>query len=309
MILGKHKQYIVEWGSVSSSVVKASNILSKAIWKDSFKKRVNYSWDENKPYIEGEFDFSFDDVGLDVGSIYKITYTFYMVDNIAQYNRLFSNVNGDESANSSSDFINKRINIVSGIIGWSPSPDFLSNVMHEVDHIFEYSKGFKKNETLYNEILYGLNSDDEAKKTVARLMYFGFKSEQDAFVHQFYGSLVQNKYEGDFDTALHKISEYGNLLNAYVDFVHGRVPRNEIIKACNELGTSFEHVIRFSHYIKNKMMNKLFKAYNRYMINSAKGVTMESIHQKNGAKRMLFAEYQERYKNMEIKKEKYIEEL
>jgi len=49
MILGKHKQYIVEWGSVSSDVIKASSVLSKKIWKDSYEKLVYYSWDESKP--------------------------------------------------------------------------------------------------------------------------------------------------------------------------------------------------------------------------------------------------------------------
>ena len=302
----KHKQYIVEWGSVNDNVIRASKVLSKAIWKDSFDKRRYFSMGNNKPYLEGEFEFNFDDFGFGYGEIYKITYTIYIVRDIDEYNQLFMKASGDESSNSSSDFIEKKINIVSAMIGGYASPDFLSNIMHEVDHIFEYSKGFKKNESLYQRVLDGINSDNEAVRNVSILMYYGFKGEQDAFAHQFYGMLVQNDFEGDFQTAL-RISEYDNLMRAYLNVIHGDTPRSEIISACKELGTSFEHITRYFNYIKKKMEGKLFRVYTRYMANKTRNATFESMRQKNTVKHMLFLEHKKVYSDLEIKEEKYID--
>ena len=305
MELKRHKQYIVEWGSISSEVISASRRLSKMIWKHSFDKMTYYSWDEKKPYIEGEFEFDFSSVGFDIDIPFTVTYTIYITNTKEEYDNLFSNVNGDESANSSTDFENHRINIVSGMIGGYPSPDFLSNVMHEVDHVFEYMKGFKKNTTLYDRVINGINSDDTYVKTVATLMYYCFKHEQDAFVHGFYGALCQNKYDGDFKAALYGLSEYYNLSKIKLIVQH-EYNREEIKAACSKLGTSYEHVIRFATYIAKRMENKLFKAYMRYCIQKSK-ITAEGIIQKNKMNPFIFNEYKKIYKNLALKEEKYID--
>lgn len=303
----KHKQYIVEWGGVSSEVIKASSRLVKAIWNHSKESSVYYDYDGGVPYLQGEFEFDFSSVGLDVDIPFRITYTIYVVDNLKEYNALFADVNGDESANSSSDLETHRINIVSGLIGGYQSPDFFSNIMHEVDHIFEYLKGYKKNDTLYDKVINGINSNDEYVKGVSMLMYYCFKHEQDAFVHGFYGALVQNKYDGDFEHAIYNFSEYSNLINIKLTVLH-KFDRNEVKRACNELGTSFEHVSRFSAYIVNKMKNKLFKAYTRYCIQDKKRLIGEIIQQ-NKMKPFMFNEYQKRYKDLIIQKPKYIDKL
>lgn len=303
----RHKQYIVEWGSVSSDVVKVSAKLAKIIWERSFNQARYYSMAKDEPYVEGEFEFDFKTVGFDIDIPFTISYTIYIADNIDDYNGLFADVNGDESTNSSTDFENHRINIVSGMIGGHPSPDFISNVMHEVDHVFEYTKGFKKNDTLYDRVINGLNSNDKYIKSIATLMYFCFKHEQDAFVHEFYGALVQNKYEGDFEHAIRNFSEYANLFKTKMFIIHD-LNRENVKKACVELGTSFEHILRFSNYISKKMRNKLFNAYKRYSIMSKK-TTFEAIRQRNTAKQMLFNEYNKRYKDLVIKEEKYIDKL
>lgn len=299
----KHKQYIFEWGGVSSDVIKASSRLGIEIWKHSSNSKVYYSYNKQVPYIEGEFEFDFSTVGFDIDVPFTVTYTIYMTDNKKEYDMLFMDVNGDESTNSSTDMCNHRLNIVSGMIGGNPSPDYLSNVMHEVDHVFEYTKGFKKNATLYNNVITGINSNNEYVKAVATLMYYCFKHEQDAFVHQFYGALVQNNYNGDFENALYGYSEFMNLSNIKATVLH-KMDRNEVNNACAELGTSFEHVKRFSAYILNKMKNKLFKAYKRYCT-VKKNITAEGIIQKNRIKPFIFNGYKERYKNIEIKEEKY----
>lgn len=304
----KHKQYIFEWGGVNSEVIKAANILAKTIWKDSMNVGVYYSNTEQVPYVEGEFDFDFSSVGFEIDKPFKVTYTIYITDNIQEYNQLFSNVNGDESANSSTTFDEHRMNIVSGMIGGKPSPDYLSNVLHEVDHVFEYMKGYKKNQPLYTKVLEGINSDNEYVKAVAILMYYCFKHEQDAFVHQFYGALVQNQFNGSFEDAIYGYSEYSNLSNIKFNIFH-KMDRNGIKQACKELGTSFEHIQRYSAYISKKMKNKLFKAYNRYLTVKQNKLKIEGILQQNRIKPFIFNEFKKRYKNIIIKEEKYIETL
>ena len=56
----RHKQYILEWGSVSDTVEEISNKLPKKIWNDSKEKDVSLSGTYNIPFIEGEFDFKKD---------------------------------------------------------------------------------------------------------------------------------------------------------------------------------------------------------------------------------------------------------
>ena len=78
----RHKQYILEWGSVSDTVEEISNKLSKKIWNDSKEKDVSLSDTYKIPFIEGKFDFKMFD-----GYIATVSYTFFLVDNMQQYTR------------------------------------------------------------------------------------------------------------------------------------------------------------------------------------------------------------------------------
>lgn len=296
----RHKQYILEWGSVSDTVEEISNKLSKKIWNDSKEKNVSLSDTYNIPFIEGEFDFKMFD-----GYIATVSYTFFLVDNMQQYNSIFFNNGGDESSNSWSDYDEKRINIVSGIINGYVSPDFFENVMHEVDHIFEYSMGMKKNTKFYDFVKDNLSNYDENVRLVSILIYYGFKHEQDAFVHQFYGRLLQEKYRGTFNDALLTLSEYKNYYQ-YFDIVFRKKEKSIIEKACSSIGISYNALRRHSKRCLKKFENKLFKAYTKYVVNSCTKNPIASFESKNAASNLILSEYKKRYTNIVLKNESYL---
>ena len=77
----------------------------------------------------------------------KLTYVLYVSETTKEYNYIMQNIDAD--ANSESDYDNKSITIVSGYIDGYIASDFLSNICHEVNHLYEYDKGREKRVGLY----------------------------------------------------------------------------------------------------------------------------------------------------------------
>lgn len=77
----------------------------------------------------------------------KVTYILYISETTKEYNYIMQNIDAD--ANSESDYDNKSITIVSGYIDDYIAPDFLSNICHEVNHLYEYDNGRQKRVDLY----------------------------------------------------------------------------------------------------------------------------------------------------------------
>ena len=303
----KHNKYmLLEWGSVSDEVRDASYAIAHMIWNDSKEKEVYYSNDSHFPYIEGRFDADMEQFGFGIGKPLSISYTLYMLDSMAQYQLMFNDNNGDESSNSHTNFDEMRVGIVSAIIGGRISYDFVENIMHELDHVFEYSKGLKKNETLYNKVLNGLKSQNDDVKLVSALIYHCFPHEQDAFVHQFYGRLKQENYVGDYREARYRKSEYRNIFNEF-DTIFRRIPRERAEAACKEFGLSYEAIRRYSKFSLKKFDSKLFRAFTKYQINMATNKDpIGTFEHKTRANNMLFEEYAKRYDGLIIKEESYL---
>ena len=77
----------------------------------------------------------------------KLTYILYVSETTKEYNYIMQNIDAD--ANSESDYDNKSITIVSGYIDGYIASDFLSNICHEVNHLYEYDNGREKHVDLY----------------------------------------------------------------------------------------------------------------------------------------------------------------
>lgn len=100
--------------------------------------------------------------------------------------------------NCSADYQNKNIKLKLGYVNDKPSREFSSSIAHELKHIYEYDCGMTKNENFYNRVLSKLNSGEKWEKTIAWALYLSFKTEQDAFLSQFYEYLKTNRqYEHD----------------------------------------------------------------------------------------------------------------
>ena len=77
----------------------------------------------------------------------KLTYILYVSETTKEYNYIMQNIDAD--ANSESDYDSKSITIVSGYIDGYIASDFLSNICHEVNHLYEYDNGREKRVGLY----------------------------------------------------------------------------------------------------------------------------------------------------------------
>jgi len=304
----RHKQYIVEWGSVNDNVIAASKYVAKMIWDDSSEGRNRYfSQNVDHVYLEGEFKCDLTQFGFNLERPINITYTIYFTKTIGDYNSLFYNNGGDESSNSYSDFEENRINIVTGIIDGHISQEFFSNVMHEVEHIFEYSNGMQKNKNLYQSMRDGLKSDDDSVQWCSRLMYFCFKHERDAFVHEFYGKLLQNNFVGSFEEALNTFDEYLNAVSCR-DMVIRVLPKTDVIRACQMLSISFEHLKKYSGFAINKLKRKLFNAYIKYIRTRVKN-PIAAFETKMRNSSLVLSETKKIYNDLIIKEEKYIDRV
>lgn len=152
----KHKAYINEWKNVSDDVIRLTEILAGKIFKHSQSVPRKYSKVNRKVYLTGKFPCNIDECfpndnkfGFD---ILNVEYVLYMVDNVQEYNSLSSD--GDTVANSSfSDYDKRQLTIVSGIIGGYMSPDYIQDIMHEVNHLFEYGNGMEKKVSLYDKAI------------------------------------------------------------------------------------------------------------------------------------------------------------
>lgn len=80
----------------------------------------------------------------------KVNYILYVSETTKEYNYIMQNIDAD--ANSESDYDNKSITIVSGYIDDYIAPDFLSNICHEVNHLYEYDNGREKRVDLYDKV-------------------------------------------------------------------------------------------------------------------------------------------------------------
>lgn len=78
----------------------------------------------------------------------KLTYILYVSETTKEYNYIMQNIDAD--ANSESDYDSKSITIVSGYIDGYIASDFLSNICHEVNYLYEYDNGREKRVGLYS---------------------------------------------------------------------------------------------------------------------------------------------------------------
>lgn len=209
----------------------------------------------------------------------KVNYILYVSETTKEYNYIMQNIDAD--ANSESDYDNKSITIVSGYIDDYISPDFLSNICHEVNHLYEYDNGRKKRVDLYDKVRELIAMKNNDAYIVGNAFYYSFQHEIDAFVHQFYGFLKQEKPNHlDFEQLLN-YSEYMNALSAY-KFVYNKRNDKKVMNWINYLGYDRKSYFKRLKYGLKKLFTKIKNAYLRYKLENRQ-MTEGAIHrlQKN----------------------------
>lgn len=140
-------------------------------------------------FIENEFQIKIGGY-LRNGDTLTVHYIMYCLETQREYYILMLKLG--KNANSEADSETNTIKIVSAFIGDGVSEDFYETISHELEHLYQYGKGMKKREGLYDRAVAMANSKDDSSKYVGLGCYYSFKHEQDAFVHQFY-TFLQKK--------------------------------------------------------------------------------------------------------------------
>ena len=204
----------------------------------------------------------------------KVTYILYVSETTKEYNYIMQNIDAD--ANSESDYDNKSITIVSGYIDDYIAPDFLSNICHEVNHLYEYDNGREKRIDLYNKVRELIAMKNNDAYIVGNAFYYSFQHEIDAFVHQFYGFLKQEKPNHLNFEQLLNYSEYINALSAY-KFVYNKRNDKKVMNWINYLGYDRKSYFKRLKYGLKKLFTKIKNAYLRYKLENRQ-MTEGAIH-------------------------------
>ena len=204
----------------------------------------------------------------------KLTYVLYVSETTKEYNYIMQNIDAD--ANSESDYDNKSITIVSGYIDGYIASDFLSNICHEVNHLYEYDNGREKRVNLYDKVRELIGFQKDEAYSVGNAIYYSFRHDIDAFVHEFYGFLNQEKPNHLNFEQLLNYSEYANALSAYKT-VYSRRNDTKVMKWINYLGYDRKtYFKRLKHGLK-KLFTKIKNAYLRYKLENRQ-MTEGTIH-------------------------------
>ena len=255
------KKIIIESNSVSDAVVKLTDIVGNGIISDASKQRIKRSEQTDVNFIENKFQIK---VGgyLRNGNILTVHYIMYCLETQREYNILLPKLGNN--ANSEADSETNTIKIVSSFIKDGVSEDFYETISHELEHLYQYGKGIKKREGLYDRAVALVNREDKLSKYVGICCYYSFKHEQDAFVHQFYTFLHNSKEHKSLDYFLSKFQPYQMASIAY-DFVIDNQNNSNVMKLINKLGFSRKKFINLIYYRINRFDTKLYNAYCRYM--------------------------------------------
>lgn len=112
----------------------------------------------------------------------NVIYVVYLLDNEQQFQAHAQSGLFDSSA----DYQNKNIKVNLAYINGKPCREFKSIIRHELKHIYEYDCGMQKNENFYNRVIDKCKHGEQWEKRVAWALYLSFKTEQDAFLEQYY---------------------------------------------------------------------------------------------------------------------------
>lgn len=293
----KHKQYISEWKSVNDNVKDLAEKISKQLWDISHNDKPYVSELIDCPYIEGSFEYGVnpDAFGFDV---LTVNYTIYFFDSAKEYNETI-----DKIGNSESDYETRSITIRNGFIEGYFNYLILQDVYHEIEHLFSYANGMEKRENFYNTVKECLEryKNNVEYCSVAKLTYYTFRHEQDAFANQFYGFLNKEHVNMDFKNAVSYMPHYVDYKRQRAIFLEFlRYKPDECIACIKELGMTLEQFKKRIHFGFQRFEKKLRNVYERHMIEireSARTIMMKKI---------ILEEYRKRYKNIEFKRENYL---
>lgn len=303
-----HPRFILkEEKSISKEVRQLGDAISRIIFKDSFDKKQYLSQIKNIPYFENTLSISINKIlGTDKHNFgfddLTVSYILYNCDTEEEYQEKVIK----DGKCSEASFEDRSILIVSAMIKGYIIPSFIDEIYHELTHLLQYGVGMEKRKELYdNAISLVQNANEDISRTIGSILYYTFKHEQDAMVHQFYSKLMNSHMQSNsFEEFISK-SEYGYLVKLRTTyFYYKQFDRDKVTNILLTLGMDCNHFEKRMNYGISRFKTKLKNAYDKYLFDTRqKRLTVESTTRYNMFKNKILVEYQKRYTDIEYKME------
>lgn len=255
-------KHLFEEKGINNDVVTLSDLIADKILTDAPKRQKNISGVTGSVFVENTLDVNLCGEIKGIEKL-KVHYILYLFDNMGEYSLWYRTSKPNDEVyhyNSYSDYDKKEIQIVSAYIDGVIHTDFAESILHEITHLYQIGMGMEKRVRLYEKVIEMCQEKDDVAVAVARTVYYTFKHEQDAMVHQFYANLLQNKPFGNVENILLK-SEYGNALYFLEDV---KTNKEEAAKYIKELGFTVGQWNKRIHYGYKRFKQKLYNAYLLY---------------------------------------------
>lgn len=172
--------------SVSETVGRMTKELTKQLISKVDKQKYYISKDKNVLVKKGIMNFDCREYLQHLSNL-QVIYCVYYLKNDVEYE--FYDRNG--MLNCSADYENGNVKLSLAYVQEQPK-DFKVSIRHELKHIYQYDCGAKKNVNFYKTVVDRYNNGEQWEKIVAWALYLSFKTEQDAFISQYYEYLKNN---------------------------------------------------------------------------------------------------------------------
>lgn len=260
-IMSLQSEVLQEHKSISAEVIEITKHVIDLIVSDSVKGRMLYSERTRQPFKEDEVECDLSRFGINNIDVYYLIY-FYKDKKDAR-----------ETFNCSYDEKTRRMEIITYVCNGYFAEDFEESVMHEVTHMFQYGKGMKKRESLYDKCVELYNNKNQLLSKLGLLLYHTFPHEQDAFTHQFFQRLndlkIEVNHRTDFDALVRTYSRYGTLCK-YKKEVIDNLSNPIMIEAIKDLGFDKISVKKRILFAFSRFRKKLLNACEEYAIRTRK---------------------------------------
>lgn len=273
------RELLDEWKNVSDEVINLTKFIGDKIINDSKNQKYFISDSYTVLMKEGFFNLklpSYRDVD---NKTINVRYRIYEVEDDKKLRDLLTIAKVNMNCQWSEE--TQTLEIVTAIVDNRLTSDFYESISHEVEHMFQYSIGMKKNANLYDKTIemYKRGKSDIPAYHIAFAFYYTFKHEQDAFVQQFYQYLNNTEHNYDVDAALDHFDALDVIENIQ-DIVYERFNDERYVKAINELGFDRKAYFRRLHFSYNRLLKKMKNAYMRWHEEKRNDISLnEATHQ------------------------------
>lgn len=182
----KNRFNLFEDLSVSNVVGKMTNNLTRQLINKVDSQKYYIAKDKNVLIKKGIINFDCKEYLHYLDNL-QVIYCIYYLKNEEEYNLYDKSGN----LNCSADYENGNVKLSLAYVEGQPK-DFKISIRHELKHIYQYDCGAKKNVNFYETVVDRYKNGEQWEKIVAWALYLSFKTEQDAFISQYYEYLKSN---------------------------------------------------------------------------------------------------------------------